>query len=647
MPVDPSINILLVEDSAVMRKMQAKTLKDLGFTSVLEAKDGNDAVQKIKASDGVHLIISDWNMPDMDGYELLQWVRAEEPFRHIPFIMATAQSDKKQVGIAVEAGVSACVPKPFTPDELKSAIERAMSGEKEDDTPVEARQPDITEDGKVRMRMAHIQITDHLILGVARQMIDSGQVTPHHFVLETSCMGGWNPVQQSLETGEVDGAFILAPIAMDLYANKTPIKMTLLAHKNGSICVRNRKVPLQQPFAETFRNKTFYIPHKMSVHNMLSHMFFREMGLRPGMLGKEAVDVQFEVVPPIKMPELLGAGDSACGFMVAEPLGTKAIAGGLAELQYLSSELWPGHPCCVVAMRDSFLEAYPEAMHEFTDLLVKAGRFVEEQPARAAEIAVGFLDPRKELGLKVQVLKNVLTEAQGIRTGDLFPVKEDLDRIQQYMHDEMGIGDIIDIDGFVDMRFAEKACAKTPTLQAVKGVAPKADISSNIFKRRQSTQAAKSMLGKEGKYLTFAIGKEEYGLEILKVKEIIGMTAITSIPRTPECIKGVINLRGKVIPVFDMRLAFCLEERAYDERTCIIVLDIVRKTRSHMIGMVVDSVSEVLTIKGDEIEDAPSFGSEGKVNFIRGMAKVSGQVKILLDIDEVVGGSAFCLLKAA
>lgn len=149
-------------------------------------------------------------------------------------------------------------------------------------------------------------------------------------------------------------------------------------------------------------------------------------------------------------------------------------------------------------------------------------------------------------------------------------------------------------------------------------------------------QAMEAMSGREGKYLTYSLAGEEYGIGILKVKEIIGMMVITMVPRTPEYVKGVINLRGKVIPVMDLRLKFGLVAMDYTERTCIIVVEIAREGQSVLMGIVVDSVSEVLNIKSAEIEDAPNFGSNLDTGYILGMAKVGGGVKILLDIDKVL-----------
>ncbi len=143
--------------------------------------------------------------------------------------------------------------------------------------------------------------------------------------------------------------------------------------------------------------------------------------------------------------------------------------------------------------------------------------------------------------------------------------------------------------------------------------------------------------GREGKYLTFTLADENYGICILKIKEIIGMMPITSVPQTPRFFKGVINLRGKVIPVVDLRLRFGIDAMAYNDRTCIIVVEKCGLGSNMVIGIVVDSVSEVLNIKGEDIEDTPTFGTTLDTDYILGMAKMEGAVKILLDIDQVLG----------
>ena len=146
-----------------------------------------------------------------------------------------------------------------------------------------------------------------------------------------------------------------------------------------------------------------------------------------------------------------------------------------------------------------------------------------------------------------------------------------------------------------------------------------------------TTDAHGAISEEESKYLTFKLADEEYGVEILKVREINVVMDITGVPRMPTYMKGVINLRGRVIPVVDLRLKFGLEEIEYTEETCIIVVDV-----GNEIGIIVDTVSEVLDIKGENIEPPPSIGRSVDTSFILGMGKVGDAVKILLNIDQVL-----------
>ena len=145
-----------------------------------------------------------------------------------------------------------------------------------------------------------------------------------------------------------------------------------------------------------------------------------------------------------------------------------------------------------------------------------------------------------------------------------------------------------------------------------------------------------------GEFLTFFLRGEEYGLEILKVQEIIGIMPVTPVPRTPDHIVGIINLRGKVIPIVDLRLRFGMEPLAHTEETCIIVV----KANGLQVGIVVDKVSEVLDIAGADVEDAPSFGTEVNTDYILGIGKSEGRIRLLLDIDRVLAGDDFAALTA-
>ena len=152
----------------------------------------------------------------------------------------------------------------------------------------------------------------------------------------------------------------------------------------------------------------------------------------------------------------------------------------------------------------------------------------------------------------------------------------------------------------------------------------------------ESTSNSANSDARSGKYLTFILGQEEFGIRVIKVREIMGLQEVTSVPQTPAFLKGVINLRGKVIPVVDLRLKFGLPAAEYTQRTCIIVVEVQGENGAIMVGLIVDAVSEVLNLSGSEIEDTPDFGSKLSAPFILGMAKTKGKVKILLDIDRVV-----------
>jgi len=135
----------------------------------------------------------------------------------------------------------------------------------------------------------------------------------------------------------------------------------------------------------------------------------------------------------------------------------------------------------------------------------------------------------------------------------------------------------------------------------------------------------------KGKFLTFCMGSEFYGIEIKYVTEIIGLQPITEIPEMPIYIKGIINLRGKIIPVMDVRLRFKKPFREYNDRTCIVVIDI----REVSIGLIVDSVSEVISIPDEEIVAPPNMAKEGN-KYIKGIGKVGSDVKLLLDSDKLL-----------
>ena len=142
-----------------------------------------------------------------------------------------------------------------------------------------------------------------------------------------------------------------------------------------------------------------------------------------------------------------------------------------------------------------------------------------------------------------------------------------------------------------------------------------------------------------GKHLIFQLGSEEFAINVMNVKEIMKMQAITSVPQTPSFVQGVINLRGKIVPVINLRRKFGIEDREDTELTCIVVVRMQVDGGEQPVGIVVDGVVEVLTFNGEDIEDTPDFGLDGVMPYVRGMAKIKGRVKIVLDIEQVLRGN--------
>lgn len=153
---------------------------------------------------------------------------------------------------------------------------------------------------------------------------------------------------------------------------------------------------------------------------------------------------------------------------------------------------------------------------------------------------------------------------------------------------------------------------------------------------RTSAPTPASVDPRAGKYLTFSLGKEEFGIHVLRVKEIMGVQDITAVPGTPAHLKGVLNLRGKIIPVVDLRLKFGFPDAPFTQTTCIIVVQVIQAGEHALIGLIVDGVSEVLNLTGGEIDDPPDFGEGVDTPFVLGIAKCKTGVKILLRIEDIL-----------
>ncbi len=300
---------------------------------------------------------------------------------------------------------------------------------------------------KQKIRVGHLNITDHLILGMTKERYDNKKEEFKHLELETVPLMGWPQLIGELESDNLDGAFILAPSAMDLYRSGLPIKMVMLGHKTGSIFIKRNGAGIEK--IEDFKGQTIVIPYQLSVHHMLVHQLLTESGLTPGK------DVMFETLSPSDMPIALeyGEEDKLGGFIVAEPFGSLSINAGHGEIFSLSKDLWPKHPCCIFVAKDNIIETKKDALFELVGSLVKSGNIAENNIDEAAIAGASFLNQDKE------IIKKILSDpADRIITNELMPVTEDFEIMQNYMNEKMGVlKGKIDLEKFIDTTFIKDA----------------------------------------------------------------------------------------------------------------------------------------------------------------------------------------------
>jgi len=305
---------------------------------------------------------------------------------------------------------------------------------------------------KPKIKIGHIKITDHLVLGITKYKLQKGAETLQHSSLEAVDMTGWDYIGDALVNGEIDGAFILAPYAMELFHSGQKIKLLLVGHKNGSVVIANKRCNINK--VEDFKGKTVLIPFHLSIHMMLFDRMLKEKGLETGP-GK---DVVFDVVAPSQIPEYMAMDEDGDigGFIVAEPYGSQVIKEGYGTEFRLSKDLWPDHPCCVFILKDEIVERYPDAVQELCDSFVKSGLLIDQKPDVAAKIGAAFLNQ------DVDVMQRVLTEPKDrLKTSELLPNLNDLEIIQEYLTTQKSaMSGKINLEKFVNLEFAKKAGAK-------------------------------------------------------------------------------------------------------------------------------------------------------------------------------------------
>ena len=300
------------------------------------------------------------------------------------------------------------------------------------------------------IKIGHLQITDHFVLGITKDKLEKGEEKFQYLNLETQNFMGWNPLKQALKDGGIDAAFILAPLAMDMYSAGAKLSLVLLGHKDGSVIIKSKKANIKT--IEDFKGKTVLIPHYLSIHHLIFDKLLREKGLTVG-IGK---DVTFEVVAPSEIPEIISWDEEGNigGFIVAEPYASQVVMAGDGEEFALSKDIWPKHPCCILVMKDEIISNNPDAVQELVNSFVKSGKFIEANVDAAAEIGSKFLNQ------KAEVIKRVLSKKH-VSTAELFPTLEPLEQMQKYLTETIPVmTSKINLEKFVKTEFAKEAGAQ-------------------------------------------------------------------------------------------------------------------------------------------------------------------------------------------
>ncbi len=301
-----------------------------------------------------------------------------------------------------------------------------------------------------RIRIGHLKIVDHLILGIAGLQVKKNEISLNHSTLETFAMNSWEQVCESLKEGDINGAFITAPIAMDLFATGLDIRVLMFTHRSGSVIVKNKGAGINS--IADFKGKTVLVPSELSIQNMLLHRLLSSAGLTFAAHDNIDADVVHEVVNPFLMTEMMmnDQDNDIAGFAVAEPFGSQAVHEGIAEKLCTSQSLWKDHPCSVFILNTSFIEHNFEAVKEIVALFTQTGQLIEDtKNEEILSMAHYFLDQKKE------VIQHVLLETDlRFAPSLLIPDIEVLNIIQNYMTDSMGVfKNKINVNHFVDSSF--------------------------------------------------------------------------------------------------------------------------------------------------------------------------------------------------
>jgi NitT/TauT family transport system substrate-binding protein len=305
---------------------------------------------------------------------------------------------------------------------------------------------------KLNIRIGHLKIIDHLILGHTVFRLQSFDSPLHHSTLDPLPMNSWEQICEALRRGDLHGAFITAPLAMDLFAAGLDISFLMFVHRSGSLMVKNRRAGIKN--LVDLKGKSVLIPHRLSVQHLLVDKLLTAAGLRPG--GSPQTDSQrilVEPASPLLMPQMLeNDQDHDIGaYMAPEPYGSQAVAMGMADRLCTSDSLWKDHPCCGFVVQKAFEASHGKALEELIRRFFQSARILDTQ-IQAQTLDTETLDfVQTFLGQEQEVASQALLKS-GIRYSPekLFLDRKKLDILQAYLTDTMGVlPQPIDLDDFL------------------------------------------------------------------------------------------------------------------------------------------------------------------------------------------------------
>jgi NitT/TauT family transport system substrate-binding protein len=317
--------------------------------------------------------------------------------------------------------------------------------------------------GNLNIRVGHLKIIDHLILGYSVFRLGSNGDPLHHSTLENIPMNSWEQICDGLRKGDIHGAFITAPLAMDLFAAGLDISMLMFVHRSGSLMVRNRQARIKS--LVDLQEKTILIPSVLSVQHLLLHKLLTAAGFSLNSCSPAATgDITTEAVTAFLMPQMLENDQDLdiAAYMAPEPYGSQAIARGFADRFCTSDSLWKDHPCCIFVIRNDLESSQGKAIEELVRHFFQSAAALNTQllktqiDEQTLNFAQDFLG--QEQGIVKQALLN---SGISFTPSKLCPDKDTLDIIQTYMTDTMGVmPQTIDLDAFLKFSHATKAISE-------------------------------------------------------------------------------------------------------------------------------------------------------------------------------------------